>query len=83
MYQAMLSTDSAMYLETVVNERMALLQLKALLHLEFEDAFDIATDEDEILTPKQGLSMPDATFWYQMALNQQAQVQYEHLNSSQ
>ncbi|MBK6330989.1 MAG: TolC family protein [Bacteroidetes bacterium] len=78
-YQAMLSTDSAMYLETVVNERMALLQLKALLHLEFEDAFDIATDEDEILTPKQGLSMPDAAAWYQMALNQQAQVQYEHL----
>ena len=78
-YQAMLATDSAMYLETVVNERMALLQLKAILHLEFEDAFDIVTDEQEPNAPNQRLSLPDAATWYQMALNQQARVQYQNL----
>lgn len=76
---AQLSGDSATLLSSITDERIALLQLKALMNLDFAQEFDLITPDVNMaqLTGLEMLNTPDEI--YSMALNQQNRTKYNQL----
>lgn len=76
---AQLSGDSATLLSSVTDERIALLQLKALMNLDFSQEFDIITPDVNMaqITGTEMLGTPDDI--YAIALNQQNRTKYNQL----
>lgn len=76
---AQLSGDSATLLSSITDERIALLQLKALMNLDFAQEFDLITPDVNMaqLTGTEMLNTPDEI--YSIALNQQNRTKYNQL----
>jgi outer membrane protein len=76
---SMLASDSALYAEAAANERLALLQLKALMNIDFEEDFNIKTTENDAAQMAHYFSLPDAETLFQKALQEKNLLQYHQL----
>lgn len=78
-WSAVLARDSAQWMEAKSNERIALLQLKALLNLDFEDPFEISTAEQDAGQWGDLMRVPDPKSLYEEALLSRGIIQYQNL----
>jgi outer membrane protein len=73
---AQLSSDSAVWISSITDERIALLQLRALMNFSFEDIFDIAAPNLDMLKVAElrMLESPEAIF--NTAIQQQNRMKF-------
>ncbi len=76
---SMLASDSARYLDAKANERIALLELKALMNFDFDEELNIQTTESDAAQVAHYFSLPDAETLFNNAMQEKKNIQYQEL----
>lgn len=76
---SILASDSARYLDAKVNERIALLELKALMNFDFSEELNIQATENDAAQIAHYFSLPDAETLFNNAMQEKKNMQYQEL----
>jgi outer membrane protein len=74
-----LAADSADYISAKANERLAILQLKTLMNLDFNEEFNIQTTENDASQIAQFFSLPDVDDLFLRSLQNKSWIQSQQL----
>ncbi len=74
--EAQLSSDSALYVSAKSEERMAILQLKALMNFDFDKKFNITAPTIDAINYFANYRLPDAQTIYETAIKNQEQIKF-------